>query len=97
MPKHAARVVLHSASGYSPKQDGLLRQLVVDRVEFVGVVGAECERIEDIIDELCVGPEGLGEHTILTSSHPGESLDEVVAFAKSLSLSGPGEVEVIAL
>ena len=48
--------------------------------------GARYSLIEDIIDEACVGTE-LQPFSMLTPSHPGKSLAEVIAFAESL---GPG-------
>ena len=50
--------------------------------------------VEDIIDELVVG-EGKNDNFILTSSHPGETLEEVIEFARSLSLEYEGEVQVV--
>ncbi len=74
--------------------DALIESLIRDGVKFVGVVGDDCEKIEDIIDEMVVG-EGNNNNFILTSSHPGESLEEAIEFARSLSLEYAGEVQVV--
>jgi hypothetical protein len=74
--------------------DALIESFVRDGVKFVGVVGDDCEKIEDIIDEIVVG-DGNNENFILTSSHPGESLEEAIEFARSLSLEYAGEVQVV--
>jgi hypothetical protein len=65
-------------------------------VIFVGVVGKDCERIEDIIDELCVG-DASGPDDMLTSSHPGQSVKEALTFANSLTQSFAGTATVIDL
>ncbi len=91
---YESKVVLHSKSGYRPEMDALIESLIRDGVKFVGVVGDDCEKIEDIIDEMVVG-EGNNDNFILTSSHPGESLEEAIEFARSLSLEYAGEVQVV--
>lgn len=94
MMSYESKVVLHSKSGYWPEMDALIESLIRDGVKFVGVVGDDCEKIEDIIDEMVVG-EGNNDNFILTSSHPGESLEEAIEFARSLSLEYAGEVQVV--
>ena len=91
----ASRVVLHCSSGYRRELDALVEQFIRDQVAFVGVVGEDCARVEDIIDELVVGDGTNPSRFILTSSHPGESVAEVVEFAESLSLEKPGPVQVV--
>ena len=44
--------------------DALIESLIRDGVKFVGVVGDDCEKIEDIIDEMVVG-EGNNNNSIL--------------------------------
>ena len=86
--------MLHSKSGYRPEMDALIEHFIRDGVKFVGVVGGDCEKIEDIIDEMVVG-DGSKENFILTSSHPGESLEEAIEFARSLSAEYAGKVQVV--
>lgn len=88
--------MLHCRSG-NPT-DGLaalVAEFVRDGVVFVGVVGAGCARVEESIDELVAGKGGDGERHILTSSHAGESLEEAVRFAESLTGDFAGEAQVI--
>lgn len=91
---YETKIVLHSKSGYRPEMDALIEELIREGVKFVGVVGKDCEKIEDVIDEIVVG-DGSTDNFVLTSSHPGESLEEVVEFARSLSLEYPGNVQII--
>lgn len=91
------KIVLHCPQGYDPHLDALVEEFIRDGVRFVAVVGTDCERVEDMIDELVVG-DGSRDSDLLTSSHPGESLDAAVAFAKSLTLEFAGsEVEIVEL
>jgi hypothetical protein len=91
---YETKIVLHSKSGYRPEMDALIESFVRDGVKFVGVVGDDCEKIEDIIDEIVVG-DGNNDNFILTASHPGESLEEAIEFARCLSLEYAGEVQVV--
>jgi hypothetical protein len=77
--------------------DAMVERFIRDGVTFVGVVGQDCARIEDMIDDLVVGDGSKPERFILTSSHPGESLEEAIAFARMLTGDYADGVEVIEL
>jgi len=48
------------------------------------------------MDELVVGPDGAGPRHVTTTSHPGESVEQVVEFASQWRLDdGPSDVELI--
>ncbi len=91
---YVKKIVLHCRSDYWPTLDVLIEQFKSDGVVFVGVVGPDCERIESIIDELCVG-DGTKSYKMLTSSHPNESVEAAVRFAKSLTSEFEGDVQVV--
>jgi hypothetical protein len=56
--------------------------------------GAYC----DIIDELCVGPDGLGEHSILTALHAApDTVADAIHLAEQLTGEFAGAVEVVEL
>lgn len=89
--------MLHCPRGYDPRLDALVEDFIREGVRFVGVIGKDCERVEDIIDGLVVGDRSR-DYDLLTSSHPGEPLETAIAFAKDLALdlAGP-EVGVVEL
>jgi hypothetical protein len=91
---HPKKIVLHCPNGYTPRLDALVEEFVRDFVIFVGVVGQDCAKVEDIIDELVVG-DGSRDYHILTSSHPGESVDEAVRFAEALTGEFEGKAHVV--
>ncbi len=95
MAQYLPKIVLHSNAGYHPGIGALVEDFRKCGVKFVGVVGMDCERIEDIIDELVVGDASGLSWDLLTSSHPDESLSEAVAFATSLTMEFAGEVQVV--
>lgn len=53
-----------------------------DKVALVCVVGEQCQLVEDIIDELVVGDASDDTRFITTTSHPNQTLAEVIEFAK---------------
>jgi hypothetical protein len=93
---YARKIVLNCLCGYEPRLDALVEDFIRDNVNFVGVVGTDCQKVEDIIDELVVG-DGSSDYDLLTSSHPGESLDDAIRFAKCLTGEFSGEVQVLEL
>ena len=94
--RYPKKIVLHCPHGYEPRLDSLVEEFIRDEVSFVGVVGTDCSKVEDIIDELVVG-DGTRDYDILTSSHPNETLKQAVEFAKSLTGDFGGEVQVVEL
>jgi hypothetical protein len=87
--KYAQRVVLHAPPWDSSKLVAFVERVercIQDRVVLVCVIGPDCRRVEDVIDELVVG---LGENPsrfINTTSHPSEPIDEVLSFAEAWTL-----------
>ena len=77
--------------------DALVEQFIADGVAYVGVVGEDCSRVEDIIDELVVGDGSDQSRFILTSAHPGESVEEALEYARSLYAEYSGEVQLVEL
>jgi hypothetical protein len=78
--------------------DSLVAEFMRDGVIYVGVVGEDCARVEDIIDELKVG-DGTREPylAMLTASHPGQTIAQAVEFAESLTGEFKGDAHVIDL
>ncbi len=66
-------------------------------VSLIAVVGEGCRRIEDEIDALIVGDGSDDSRFITTSSHPGETLDQVVEFATGWWINAEGPTEVVRL
>ena len=95
-PVRARKIVLHCPRGYQPQLDALVEEWMRDEVVFVGAVGKDCGKVEEIIDEICVG-DGSNVNFMLTSSHPDESLADAIEFAESLTGEHAGPVEVVEL
>ena len=93
---HAGKIVLVSRSVYTLEiGDTKLRQFVEDKIALFCAVGVDAANWEDALDWLCIGPEGKSIHFISTSSHPDESVEEVISFAESWHSDSAHEVEVV--
>ncbi|NKF21730.1 hypothetical protein [Solimonas marina] len=91
------KIVLHSLQGYRPELERLVTQWMQEWVGYVGVVGVDAARIEEVIDELCVG-DGSNPYFMLTASHGAdESLQDAVFLAEQLSGELAGDVHVVEL
>jgi hypothetical protein len=89
------KIVVLSLAGYRPEFDALVQSWIRNGVNYVGIVGVDAEKLEDIVDELCVG-DGTGEpYFMLTASHAGEPLSEALALANTLTGEYAGPVQVV--
>ena len=68
---------------------------VARNVSLIAVLGDGCERVEDEIDWLIVGDGSDDSRFITTSSHPGETLDQVVEFATAWRVNADGPTEIV--
>jgi hypothetical protein len=93
--RYQPKIVLHCATGYVPQIDALVEAFRRASIKAVCVVGVDCGRVEDIIDELVVGDGSYPDWNLLTTSHPNETLAEVVAFARALTGDFAGEVQLV--
>lgn len=94
---YCRKIILHCPTGYKPSLDGMVEDFIREGVAFVGVVGEDCIKIEDIIDQLVVGDGSDESRFILTSSHPEETVEDALNFAESLTLEYEGEAQVVVL
>jgi hypothetical protein len=92
---YASKIVLHCRSHRTANLDELVETFLRDGVRFVGVVGVDASFVEGVIDAIVVGDESDGRRFILTSSHPNESVEDAIEFARSLKGEYAGEVQVV--
>lgn len=83
---YAQKIVLYAPPWCSPKLEAFVEKCIRDKVVLVCVVGNDCVRVEDVIDELVVGDGSDASRFLNTTSHPDESIAEVRAFAEAWTL-----------
>lgn len=74
----ARKLILHAPISDEALLDGFVEQCLKDGVSLVAVVGPDCARIEDVIDEIVVGDGSDGTRFLCTSSHPDEPFEDVL-------------------
>lgn len=74
-----------------------VEKCIADNVSLIAVVGDGCARIEDKIDGLIVGDGTDDTRFITTSSHPEESLADVVDFATMWWINANGPTHIVHL
>jgi hypothetical protein len=93
---YGKKIVLHCPNGLHRIIDPLVDEFIKSGVIFVGVVGRDAAKIEDLIDWHCVGDlEGNNSYYMLTSSHEDEALQEAIQFAEQLTGEYAGPVQVV--
>ena len=78
-------IVLHSSKPYTEASLSILRKLLGQEPDLFAAVGIDCEGWEDAMDWLCVDLDTSGEQPgafCNTTSHPNETLADVVEFAE---------------
>jgi len=77
LPKIVLCLPLTNGAALEPFVEDCLR----DKVALIAVVGDGCAEIEERIDWIIVGDGSDKSRFIVTTSHPGETVDEVMEFA----------------
>jgi hypothetical protein len=97
MPK-TTKIVLRVSPPGESRLEAFVEQCIRDGVRLIAVMGDDCARIEDLIDDFIVGDGSDKTRFILTSSHPDESLEDVIAFAQALTdHDHEGDIEIVDL
>jgi hypothetical protein len=86
---YARKIILHAPAWDSPLLEAFVEACRRDRVDLVCVVGRDCERVHDVIDEITVGDGSRNRLPGPTTTwHTSETLAEVRAFARVWSVEG---------
>lgn len=78
-------VVLHSTIEYSDARVSALHEILRGEPDLFAAVGVDCAGWEEAMDWLCITLSTSGEKPgafCTTTSHPDETLVEVIAFAE---------------
>lgn len=89
------KVILNCRSGPDEALAQFVEKCLSDGVRLVAVMGDRCQEIEDIIDELVAGDGSDESRFLLTSAHPGESVEDVLKFAASFTADYGDQIEIV--
>lgn len=82
------KVVLQTTVDRDGTHDRFLESLITEGVQLLCVVGKDRERWHDVMDEIIVGEGSESrDHSIITTWHVDEALQEVVDFARNFEIS----------
>ena len=93
----APKIILHSPVSDEALLDDFVEQCLRDNVSIVAVVGPDCERIEDLIDEIVVGDASDPGRFLVTTSHANEPLDDVLGMVEVWEAEQGGAIAQIRL
>lgn len=88
------RIVLHAPVMDQAALGPFVERCLRDGVRLIAVVGEGAEALEEEIDWLVIGEGGDKRRFLVTSSHPGESVPEVLEFASGWHCENDGLLEV---
>ena len=92
-PKIVLQLPLSNPNLLEPFVEACLR----DGVSLIAVVGEGGSKIENLIDKLVVGDGSDRSRFIVTTSHPGETVEEVMEYARSWDEERGQPVELVKL
>ena len=87
-------MVLISKTGYSRDKNQILLNLIAEPIALFCAVGKDCQVWEEVMDDLCVG-DGSNSVFIPTTSHPDETIEEVIEFARIFSVHKDEGVRIL--
>jgi hypothetical protein len=91
-------VVLALPLSAEDKLEPFVERCLMAGVALIAVWGEGCSGIEDLIDEIVVGDGSDESRYITTSAHGGETLEEVIEFARNwVTEDGRQGAEVVRL
>jgi hypothetical protein len=86
---YASKLILHTPLADPTKLNPFVEACLADRVVLIAVLGADAEKVHDLIDEVVVGDGSDESRFVMTSFHSDESLEQVLEFVSHVD-AGPG-------
>ncbi len=80
--KFARKLILHAPVSDEGLLEKFVEKCLRDKVSLLAIVGPDCVRLEDIIDEIVVGDGTEPNRFLCTTSHPDEPFEAVLNMAE---------------
>ena len=91
------RIVLHSPVADHARLAPFIDQCLHDSVSLIAIVGNGCEDLEEQVDWLIIRDGFDPDRLMCTSSHPDQTLKEVLEFASTWTCPGEDGVQELRL
>jgi hypothetical protein len=93
----AQKLILHSPVSDEKLLKVFVEQCLADGVSLLAIAGPGSEALEELIDWLVIADGSDPSRFLCTTSHPSESLDEVLSMASAWDAEKGGEVDQVHL
>lgn len=93
----AQKLVLHSPLSDESLLESFVERCLADGVSLLAIFGPGSDVLEEKVDWLVVGDGSQPNRFLCTTSHPDESLDEVLAMANAWEADQGGPVDQVRL
>ena len=93
----ARKIILHSPVSDETVLDSFVERCLREGVSLIAVVGPDCARVEDLIDNIIVGDGSDPSRFVCTTSHPDETFHDAMDFAEGWEMERGDPVEEIRL
>ncbi len=80
------KIILHCPISDYGLLNAFVEACIENKTSLIAISGNESKYIEDLIDEIIVGDGSRGDRCICTSSHPVESIDDVIDFVQAFNV-----------
>ena len=91
----ARKIILQLPVSDEALLDGFVERCLRESVSLIAVVGPDCARFEDLIDEIIVGDGSDPNRFICTTSHPDETFRDVMDFAEGWEMERSDPVDEV--
>ncbi|TIX89868.1 hypothetical protein [Rhizobium sp. P44RR-XXIV] len=93
----ARKIILHSPVSDSSRLRDFIERCLAEKVLLLAIVGREADKLEDQVDWIVVGDGSDPSRFLCTTSHPHESLEDVLDMANAWEADADACVEQVFL
>jgi hypothetical protein len=93
----ARKIILHVPVSDEALLEDFVEQCLHDSVSLLAIVGDGCARVEDIVDAIVVGDGSDNTRFLCTTSHPDESIEDVLNMVTGWEFERGDPVEQVRL
>lgn len=79
----AQKLILHAPLSDEALLEGFVEQCLLDRVSLLAIIGPGSASLEERVDWIVIGDGSKPDRFFCTTSHPNESLEEVLNMANA--------------
>jgi hypothetical protein len=94
---YAAKIILHTPLANPAQLASFVETCLTDGVVLIAIIGIDACRVEDVIDELVVRDGSNSTRFIATTSHPKDTIEDVLNFVSLYDAGSGAQIERVRL